>query len=68
MVNFENICTENEISTADAVNTRYNIIKEYITAKIDDLVMKLLRLLDVLFLRHNRRINIQIKQKLSIKG
>ena len=36
MVNFKNICTENEISTADAVNTRYNIIKEYITAKIDD--------------------------------
>lgn len=33
MVNFENICTENEISIADAVNIRYNIIKEYITAK-----------------------------------
>lgn len=34
MVDFENICVENGVLTADAVNARYGI-KEHITAKID---------------------------------
>lgn len=34
MVDFENICVENGILTADAVNARYGI-KEHITANID---------------------------------
>lgn len=64
MVDFENICVKDGVLTANAVNVRYGI-KEHITAKIDGsyLIMKLLKLLGELFLKHKRIKNIQVKQQ-----
>lgn len=62
MVDFENIHVENGVLTADAVNARYGI-KEHITANIVAPIMKLSRLLGELFLKHERRKNIQVKQQ-----
>lgn len=67
MVDFENIHVENGVLTADAVNARYGI-KEHITANIDGSYHsssdnEIVKATWELFLKHERRKNIQVKQQ-----